>query len=67
MTPDAKIQFRRIPLHPTPDGGMIGGHAAFSQQFLDIAVGKAEAKVPRLPDCSSSTACGHSVRWSAIT
>ncbi len=39
-------QQRREPLHPPVDGDVVDLDAAFSEQFLDVAVGQAEAQVP---------------------
>ena len=36
----ALIQDGRIALDPTPDGGVVGGKAAFSEKFLDISIGE---------------------------
>jgi hypothetical protein len=46
MGAQAPTQFRRKPLNPAPDGGVIDWHASVSEQFLHIPVGQAEAQVP---------------------
>ena len=39
-------QQRREPLHPPVHADVVDLYATLSQQFLDVAVGQAEAQVP---------------------
>ena len=39
-------QQRREPQHPPVDGDVVDLDAALGEQFLDIAIGQAEAQVP---------------------
>ena len=40
-------QQRREPLHPAVDGDVVDVDAAFGEELFDVAVGQAEAQVPR--------------------
>ena len=42
----ALIQFGRIALDPSPDGGVVCGQASFGEQFLDVPVRQGKPQIP---------------------
>ena len=40
------IEFRRISLHPAPNGRVVRWQTAFGQKFLDVAIGEGIAQIP---------------------
>jgi len=42
----APLQFRSIPLDPSPDGDVIHREPTLGQKLLDVAIGKREAQIP---------------------
>jgi hypothetical protein len=68
-------QQRREPLHPPVDGDVIDFDASLSEEFLDVAVGQAEAQVPaggnddhvgREAEAGEGGAGGGSGRWRRV-
>src|SRR6516165_5072077 len=52
MTPHPLFQFRTIPLHPTPDRGVVRLQTALGQQLFDVAE---RERVPKIPaDCAEN-------------
>jgi hypothetical protein len=40
------VQFGRVALDPTPDGGVVGRDAPLGEEFLDATIGQGESQMP---------------------
>ena len=40
------MEFRCVPLHPTPNGGVVHRETAFGDELFDIAIGEGISQIP---------------------
>src|SRR5262249_35053173 len=44
--PAPLVEFRRVPLHPTPNGRVVGSQTSLAHKLLDIAIREGISQIP---------------------